>query len=91
MPGTRLPPFPITRLADWQSVDLQSLAPSDGLWKLIAFVDRNVDLKPFKERIQGEKGEAGLMGRLTVSAVIDASVEEVHWRDVPEGLMQWER
>jgi hypothetical protein len=37
MPGSRLPPHPM-RLADWNTVDLQELAPSDGMWKVIFFV-----------------------------------------------------
>jgi len=96
IPGTRFPPGPITRLADWQTMDLQSLTPSDGLWKLNIFVSKCTDLHVLDEAVRKEdwtRKPGGFAERCVVNIVFDAKAEDkdVKWRDVPESLMRWER
>lgn len=88
VPGMRLPPFGITRMADWQSVDLQDLAGSDGVWKVIFFVGRGFDLEEVREKLGGVD-----MKKVRVCVVLDAKVEEsgVHWTNVSEGLTDWKK
>ncbi|KAF8574854.1 hypothetical protein K439DRAFT_1641914 [Ramaria rubella] len=35
--GERLPQIPLVRVADWESISMQDLAPLDGLFKIFIF------------------------------------------------------
>ena len=90
VPGTRFPPYPVTRLADWNAGNLQDLAPSDGRWKLIAFVEPKFDLNPLANSLSSDAWKNQLK-KSSVNVVIDARAEDVHWRDIPDALLDWQR
>jgi hypothetical protein len=71
-------------------MDLQNLAPSDGLWKLIAFVAPSVDLAPFAALLERENWKK-FEERVTVNVVLDAKAENAHWTELPEALRKWQR
>jgi phenol 2-monooxygenase len=96
-PGDRLPPEAIVRLADWKPMNLQDLAPSDGLFKLLLFPgnilspERKKHLESIANRLAKEIDT--LPGSfLTIHTILHSDKTEISWKDVPSVLADsWER
>ena len=94
------------RLADWNTVDLHQLAPSDGVWKAIFFVGKGFQWGGGKDGFKNVdllelEGWIELRDRVTSSIVIDAcpadissssvTQQQMHWANVPPSLEDWRR
>ncbi|KAF8577151.1 hypothetical protein K439DRAFT_1418443 [Ramaria rubella] len=94
--GERLPPGCLVRLGDWQPMDLQDLAPSDGLFKLFIFPcdilhpDHRARLFEFMT-ILGEKMCPEVLDRISMFVVLNSVKESVHWKEVPPLVRSWKR
>lgn len=95
-PGQRLPSFGLTRLGDWQQLDLQDLAPSDGLFKLLIFAgdillpQQNSCLTQFAASLK-DSMSLQILNRLSLHTILAGHREAVHWKDVPPMLQNWKR
>ena len=95
-PGQRLPSFVLTRLGDWQQLDLQDLAPSDGLFKLLIFAgdilvpQQNSCLTQFATSLK-DSMSLQILSRLSLHTVLAGHREAVNWKDVPLMLQDWKR
>jgi Phenol hydroxylase, C-terminal dimerisation domain len=95
-PGERLPPSPLVRLGDWQPMDLQDLAPSDGLFKLfvlpcdIRVPDHKARLKQFAAMLSESAGPHE-MEHVSLFVIVNNSKEDVLWKDVPLLFRSWKR
>ncbi|KAJ7932748.1 FAD binding domain-containing protein [Mycena leptocephala] len=94
--GFRLPPSPLIRLSDWCPMELQDLAPSDGLWKIFIFPG-DILVPAEKERLD-KFGAAlsnsiisGLTERLCIYTVLSSSKEKAIWSDVPMIARNWKK
>ncbi|KAF9465800.1 FAD binding domain-containing protein [Collybia nuda] len=96
--GTRLPPGKIHRVADWNIMDIQDLAPSDGLFKVLVFcgdvfdVKRSNMLREITEVVQSlEHEEKDFLERFTVHIIVRNSKEANIWDQIPFFLRNWKR
>ncbi|KAH7874205.1 FAD binding domain-containing protein [Lentinula edodes] len=100
--GTRLPPTEIIRMADWQPMDMQDLAPCDVLFKVLIFAGDLFDHRHYTA-LQGltqtfqkmadskDKEDASLLQRFTMYTIIINSKESNIWKQVPTILRDWKR
>ncbi|KAL4258781.1 PheA/TfdB FAD monooxygenase family protein [Pleurotus pulmonarius] len=94
IPGKYLPWCPITRLADWDSMDMQSLITFDGLWRLLIFPGDIRSASNLAELSRLEKEIARCVGALKhaiLYTILDNREDEVQWTDVPRVLRSWKR
>ncbi len=96
--GARLPPSPMMRLADWWPIDVQDLAPSDGLFKLIIFPgdvlsSPNAEcLSEFAKTLSAHDGkEKDYSAMLWIGTILSGSKERLLWTDVPATLRDTKR
>ncbi|KAF9465797.1 FAD binding domain-containing protein [Collybia nuda] len=96
--GMRLPPGRILRFGDWNLMDMQDLAPSDGLFKILIFCGDVLDENRFKalKKFTGvfeslDRGKNSLSERFTMHAIVHNS-KETNIRDrVSPSLRNWKR
>ncbi|KAJ6606070.1 FAD binding domain-containing protein [Mycena vulgaris] len=92
--GFRLPPSPLIRLSDWCPMELQDLAPSDGLFKIFIFPG---DILVPAEKARLDKFGAALSNsivsvlteRLRIYTVLSSAKEKAIWSDVPTIARDW--
>ncbi|KAG9218404.1 hypothetical protein CCMSSC00406_0007995 [Pleurotus cornucopiae] len=92
--GRYLPWCPITRLADWDSMDMQSLIIFDGLWKLLIFPGDIRSPNNLAELARTEKELTrcvGVLKHASLYTILDNREDEVQWTDVPRALRAWKR
>jgi phenol 2-monooxygenase len=96
--GSRLPPAPVERLADWRPLDLQDLAPSDGLFKIFIFpgdilVEADLlRLQEFCDALMTFPHMANLFGsRVILYTILNSERKKAEWVDVPSLLRDWKR
>ncbi|KAJ6630324.1 FAD binding domain-containing protein [Mycena sp. CBHHK59/15] len=92
--GFRLPPSPLLRLSDWCPIELQDLAPSDGLFKI--FIFPGDILVPAEKSRLDEFGAtlsnsivSSLSERIRVYTVLRSSKTQAIWSDVPQIARDW--
>ncbi|KAJ7142147.1 FAD binding domain-containing protein [Mycena crocata] len=92
--GFRLPPSPVLRLSDWCPMELQDLAPSDGLFKIFIFPG-DILVPEEKERLEqfgtalSNSIVAVLAERLRIYTVLSSAKEKAIWSDVPKIARDW--
>lgn len=95
-PGERLPWSPLIRLGDWQPKDLQDIAISDGLFKIVIFAsdilvpEQKARLVHFSEQLSHSL-RPEMMHRLSCHTIITSPKERTIWTDVPTLLQSWKR
>ncbi|KAF5335916.1 hypothetical protein D9757_015117 [Collybiopsis confluens] len=98
--GTRLPPMNIVRFADWHPMDIQDLAASDGLFKIIIFSGdlqgdiESKGLREFAEHLQllaDKKQGSILFKQFTMFTVVTEYKESDIWSFIPPFLRNWRR
>lgn len=92
--GKYLPWCPVTRLADWDSMDIQSLISFDGLWRLLIFPGdiRSESNQAELARLEKEVGRCvGALKHATLYTILDNREDEAQWTDVPRVLRSWKR
>ncbi|KAF5388934.1 hypothetical protein D9757_005110 [Collybiopsis confluens] len=98
--GTRLPPMKIIRFADWHPLDIQDLATSDGLFKIIVCAGDLRDekeskgLREFAESFQQlaeNEQESTLFERFTMFTMLTECKESDIWSLMPVFLRNWRR
>ncbi|KAJ7659939.1 FAD binding domain-containing protein [Mycena rosella] len=96
--GYRLPTAAIDRLTDWLPADLQDLAPSDGLFKLILFPGDSLvaadakRLQDFSDALAESPDTTNLLEtRVTIHTILNSDKQRVLWSDVPSILRDWRR
>ncbi|KAJ6607418.1 FAD binding domain-containing protein [Mycena sp. CBHHK59/15] len=96
--GYRLAPAAVERLADWRPMDLQDLAPSDGLFKIFLFpgdILCDLDAKRLEEfcnTLWSSPHIANLLGtRVRLYAILNSAKEMALWTDVPSHIRDWKQ
>ncbi|KAF4582344.1 hypothetical protein EYR38_002462 [Pleurotus pulmonarius] len=92
--GKYLPWCPVTRLADWDSMDIQSLISFDGLWRLLIFPGdiRSESNEADLARLDKELGRCvGALKHAILYTILDNREDEAQWTDVPRVLRSWKR
>ncbi|KAG9218421.1 hypothetical protein CCMSSC00406_0007978 [Pleurotus cornucopiae] len=92
--GKYLPWCPVTRLADWDSMDIQSLISFDGLWRLLIFPGdiRSENNQAELARLEKEVGRCvGVLKHAILYTILDNREDEAQWTDVPRVLRSWKR
>ncbi|KAJ7494326.1 FAD binding domain-containing protein [Mycena galericulata] len=92
--GFRLPPSPLLRLSDWCPIEMQDLAPSDGLFKIFIFPG---DILVPAEKARLEKFGASLSAsivsilteRIRIYTVLNSAKDKAIWSDVPKIARDW--
>ncbi|KAJ7285209.1 FAD binding domain-containing protein [Mycena rebaudengoi] len=92
--GFRLPPSPLLRLSDWRPMELQDLAPSDGLFKI--FILPGDILEPSdKSRLEKfcqaltNSIVSSLTERIRIYTILSSAKEKAIWSDVPAIARDW--
>lgn len=94
--GFRLPPSALLRLSDWCPMELQDLAPSDGLFKIFIFPGdilvpaEKARLDQFGEKLSGSI-VSGLTERIRIYTLLNSSKERAIWSDVPRIARDWKK
>ncbi|KAG9218401.1 hypothetical protein CCMSSC00406_0007998 [Pleurotus cornucopiae] len=92
--GKYLPWCPVIRLADWDSMDIQSLISFDGLWRLLVFPGdiRCPNNQSEVSRLEKELARCvGVLKYTTLYTILDNREDDVQWTDVPRILRSWKR
>ncbi|KAJ7931429.1 FAD binding domain-containing protein [Mycena leptocephala] len=82
--GYRIPTVALGRLTDWRPMDLQDLAPSNGLFKIFLFpgdILVDTDAKRFQE----------FSDALGIYTILNSDNDKALWSDVPNILRDWKR
>ncbi|KAG9218394.1 hypothetical protein CCMSSC00406_0008005 [Pleurotus cornucopiae] len=92
--GKYLPWCPVIRLADWESMDIQSLITFDGLWRLLIFPG---DIRSPNNQFEVSRLEkqvtrcVGVLKHAVLYTILDNREDKVQWTDVPRILRSWKR
>jgi phenol 2-monooxygenase len=96
--GVRFPSASVTRLADWQCIDVQGLLPSDGLFKLLIFCgdilkgEQGRLLQEVLNRLGVEgKSSESLLERVTLHTIVSNEKGTDIWDRLPCALRDWKR
>lgn len=88
----------LDRLTDWRPIDLQDLAPSNGLFKIFLFpgdILVDTDAKRFQEFSDAlgvsPKALNLLETRVQIYTILNSDNDKALWSDVPNILRDWKR